>query len=193
MPRPHRVDYEFAWHHVMNRGVARQSIFPTESDRQLFLDLIVQSFTPRGVEVHGYCLMDNHFHILVRSRDAALSKAMQWFASRYTQRINYRDGRDGPIFSGRYTSVGITSEAHLVNVSRYIHLNPVQASLVADPQLWSWSSAAAYLDPRRRPPWLITADILAMFQDRAPGGDYASFLRDGVDEATARQYATVQS
>ena len=97
------------------------------------------------VQVHAWCLLDNHFICCCSAQQGRLSDAMRFLGGRFTQRINYRDGRDGPIFRGRFTSVAIESDAHLVGASRYIHRNPVEAGLVAEPWQWSWSSAQAYV------------------------------------------------
>jgi putative transposase len=189
MPRSLRVDYENAWHHVINRGVARQSIFPIDADRKLLLDLLVRAFLPHGVELHGYCLMSNHYHLLVRSRQGHLAKAMAWFSARYTQTINYRDNRDGPLFRGRFTSVELKSDGHLANVSRYVHLNPVDAGLVPTPDLWPWSSARFYIGDSPAPDWLVVDEILAMFSPAAPRESYRAFLNEGIDNETRRIYA----
>jgi hypothetical protein len=115
------------------------------------------------VQIHAWCLLGNHFHLMLLSESGRLSDAMRFLGSRFTQRINYRDGRDGPIFRGRFTSVAIESDAHLVRASRYIHRNPVEAGLATEPWQWPWSSAPAYVGLVRTPAWLHTEAILEMF------------------------------
>src|SRR5262245_57885009 len=136
MPRPLRVDYEGAWHHVMNRGAGRFAVLGKDEDRQLFLDCLVVGSSRYGLEIHGYCLMSTHYHVLVRSTAAQVSDAMRFVSGRFTRTKNLRDSRDGPLFRGRYLSVPIESDSHLTQVSRYIHLNPVSAGLVEQPQDW---------------------------------------------------------
>src|SRR5262245_3531900 len=145
MPRPPRVDYCGAWHHVMNRGADHRDILGRDSDRQAFLDALAAAAERSSLEVHAYCLMSNHFHLLVRSREGQLSAGMQVLAGRFTRVVNLRVGRDGPLFRGRYYSVGVKSDAHLVQACRYIHLNPVVARMTARAEAWRWSSASAYV------------------------------------------------
>jgi REP element-mobilizing transposase RayT len=135
----------------MNRGIDRQAVFRSDDDRQIFYDCLAAAMPRYGVEVHAWCLLSNHFHLLLFSEIGRLSDAMRFLGGRFTQRINYRDGRDGPIFRGRFTSVAVKGDAHLVQASRYIHRNPVEAGLVAEPWQWPWSSAQAYLGLVRRP------------------------------------------
>ena len=162
MPRSPRQDHEGAWQHAMNRGIGRQAVFRSDDDRQIFYDCLATAMPRYGVQVHAYCLLDNHFHLLLLSESGRLSDAMRFLGGRFTQRINYRDARDGPIFRGRFTSVAVKSDAHLMQVSRYIHRNPVEAGLAAEPWQWPWSSAQAYLGLTRTPTWLRTEAILEM-------------------------------
>jgi REP element-mobilizing transposase RayT len=97
MPRSPRQDYEGAWQHVMNRGIGRQAVFRSDEDRQIFYDCLAAAMPRYGVQVHTWCLLDNHFHLLLFSESGRLSDAMRLLGGRFTQRINYRDSRDGPI------------------------------------------------------------------------------------------------
>ncbi len=189
MPRRLREDYPGAWHHVMNRGVARAEIFQSDDDRTIFLNYLTQAASRTALDIHGYCLLGNHYHLLVLSREGRLSEGMQWLASRYTQHMNYARGRDGPIFKGRFLSIDIEDDAHLVRVSRYIHLNPVEAGLATRPENWPWSSAAAYLSGAPAPAWLKTSTILDMFGPASSEANYSSFVSAGVDGQTAGAYA----
>jgi REP element-mobilizing transposase RayT len=146
----------------MNRGLGRQAVFRSDDDRQIFYDCLAAAMPRYGVQLHAYCLLDNHFHLLLFSESGRLSDAMRFLGGRFTQRINYRDGRDGPLFRGRFTSVGVKNDAQLVQASRYIHRNPVEAGLVAEPWQWRWSSAQAYVGLARTPAWLHTEAILEM-------------------------------
>jgi putative transposase len=189
MPRPLRTDHEGAWHHVFNRGVARTGIFPNPGDRDMFLEILAEGTQRAGVEIHAYCLMTNHYYLLLRSNDGRLADAMKWFSGRFTQRINYRERRDGPLFRGRYMDVPIDTDAHLLQASRYVLRNPVAAGLASQPEAWPWSSAAAMLGMSSAPKWLVTGEILSMFGKRDPQGQFREFLKLDVDEATREFYA----
>ena len=189
MPRPLRVDYAAAWHHVMNRGSARSDVFHNDQDRQLFIALLAEVAAKCALEVHAYCLMSNHYHLLLRSLDGRLTEGMRHLSSRFTQTINYRRGRDGPLFRGRFLSIGIATDAHLVQASRYIHLNPVTAGLVHRAEDWPWSSASAYIGNMPAPEWLRTNFILDLFNtSRSARSDYRQFLEEGVDSTTQQFY-----
>jgi REP element-mobilizing transposase RayT len=185
MPRSLREDHAGAWHHVMNRGVNRATVFCNVHDRDLFLRCVATAGDRYSLQVHAYCLMSNHFHLLLRSEGGHLSDGMRFLSARFTQILNYRGGRDGPIFRGRFASVMIRSEAHLLCTSRYIHRNPVEAGLIAKPEEWPWSSAGAYLGVRPALTWLRTDTLLDMFGVAGRSG-YRSFLDQPVDEPTRK-------
>jgi putative transposase len=114
------MDYAGAWHHVMNRGAGRRAVFRSDADREIFLECLIEAARRHQLEIHSYCLLDNHYHLLLRSLEGRLSQAMQCLSSRFTQRTNYKVATDGPLFRGRFASVAINSDAHLVQVLRYI-------------------------------------------------------------------------
>ena len=189
MPRPLRSDYPGAWHHVMNRGADHRDIFEHNVDREVFLDALAAAAERSGITIHAYCLMSNHFHLLAQSQEGHLSSGMQFLAGRFTRMINLRVGRDGPLFRGRYASVSINSDAHLVQACRYIHLNPVVARMTSMPEAWPWSSAAAFVGLVQPQPWLRTEEILDLF---GPGDrlvNYRDFMAAGVDSKTIDFYA----
>lgn len=188
MPRPSRFDDAGRWHHVMNRGTDHGTVFRAEADYRLFLRLVAQSAKRFDLTLHAYCLMPNHYHLLVESGAGRLSRAMQHLSGRFTQMINYRDGRDGPLFRGRFASVAITRDEQIVNVSRYLHLNPVSAGLVGNAEDWPWSSAGAYLGSNACPIWLSTSFILDHFDAEPSLNTYRAFLAAGIDEETERAY-----
>jgi REP-associated tyrosine transposase len=177
MPRNPREDYDGAWHHVMNRGIDHARIFDDVA-ADIFLVELRAACDRHRIEVHCYCLLPNHYHLLLFTPEAGLSTAMQRLSSRFTQAVNRCRERDGPLFKGRFRSVAIDDEAHLAKVSQYIHLNPVEAQLVARAEEWKWSSAAAYLGLASKPEWLQISSILEMFGPTNPGAAYARYLRD---------------
>jgi REP element-mobilizing transposase RayT len=181
MPRPLREDYAGAWHHVMNRGADHRDIFQHDADCEVFLDSLAKAAERAALEVHAYCLMTNHYHLLLRSLDGKQSSGMQFLAGRFTRLINVRTGRDGPLFRGRYASVSVESDAHLVQVCRYIHLNPVVAGLVSKAEAWRWSSAGVYSGLGRPQPWLKIDFILDLFGPGDAMSVYRDFMANGTD------------
>ena len=114
----------------MNRGIDRNVIFRGDEDRRIFCDCLAVAMPRYDLQVHAYCLLGNHFHLLLFSESGPLRTRMRFLGGRFTQRIDYRDRRDGPMFRGRFASVAIECDAHLVGASRYVHRNPVEAGLV---------------------------------------------------------------
>ena len=172
----------------MNRGAARQKIFLDDTDRQSFLDCSVKASNLTNTEIHGYCLMSNHFHLLVCSRGANLSEFLKQPSGKYTRLVNKRTGRDGPLFRGRANSILIEDDSQLLQTLRYIHLNPVAAGLCRVPEGWHWSSARCYSGLGTPPPWLDVNSTHEMFAKSAPGGSFQTFLHEGVDLETERLY-----
>lgn len=146
----------------MNRGAARSLIFVDDTDRRIFLIELRDACTRSNVKVHAYCLMPNHYHLLLFTPKGGLSVMMQQLSSGFTREYNKRHGRDGPIFRGRFKSVSVESDSQLIGLTRYIHLNPVEAGLVDRPERCAWSSAAAYVCDAEPPGWLRTNVILGM-------------------------------
>ncbi len=193
----------------MNRGVAKTAIFLADADRRAFVAELGAAFIDDKVELHAFCLMGNHYHLLVRSLDGRLSPAMQRLSSRYTHQFNQRHRRDGPLFRGRYLSVGIADDAHLLQALRYIHHNPCRDGRWA-PEEWPWSSAAAYLansigaaersqshgsDHLQEPCGhlsLVTSELLAMFGPPA-STTYRAFMQAGIDETSMAFYRDLQT
>ena len=188
MPRPLRIEYAGAWYHVMNRGAGCQTIYRTPEHRKQFLSLLSEAKQLFDLEIHGYCLMGNHYHLLVRTPKANLSRAMRHINGVYTQRYNRLEETDGPLFRGRYKAVLIDSDSYLLQVSRYIHLNPVEAKLVKKPELYPWSSYRAYLGLQKAPHWLEIQTVLAMISQRQEVKTYKNYVEAGIDEATTSFY-----
>src|SRR5688572_8757811 len=160
MPRKLRVEYAGAIYHVMNRGDRREAIFLCDEDRELFVETLAEACRKTGWQVHAYCLMSNHFHLVVETPRANLAAGMQWFLGTYTARFNRRHKYCGHLFSGRYKSLIVdgSGTGYLKTVCDYVHLNPVRAKLLkAEQRLgdYRWSSWPEYLKhPRQRPAWL---------------------------------------
>lgn len=190
MARPLRVAYPEAWYHVMNRGAARAAIFLDDRDRSDWISLVAEMVGRYRVEIHAFCLMGNHFHLLVRTPEANLSRAIRHLCGVYAQRFNLRHGRDGPLFRGRFKAILVEAEEYLLQVSRYIHLNPIAANLVRRPEQYRWSSYRGYLRPGSGPEWLSVREVLGRFGSRHPGVEYAAYVGAGLDDETRAFYGS---
>lgn len=154
MARKPREDFPGAWHHVMHRGARREPIFLNNEHCLLFLDLVESIIRKHEVEIHGYSLMPNHFHLLLRSRHGNLSDAMRFLNGRYTQQVNRLHCWDGPVFRGRFTNKLVRDETRLPYILAYVHLNPLRAKLVTRIDSRSWTSMRAYLGRKGEPDWV---------------------------------------
>jgi len=166
MSRKLRLEYPGAIYHVMSRGDRREPIFKDDEDRQRFLDTLGEACGKTGWHVHAFCLMPNHFHLVVETPQGNLVAGMKWFLGVYTARFNRRHKLFGHVFSGRYKSLIVdgSGNGYLKTVCDYVHLNPVRAKFVGDKQpleTYRWSSYGMYLQrPSRRPVWLRTRPLL---------------------------------
>ena len=174
MRRP-RLDAPDTWHHVMNRGIARRTIFETDADRRFFLSLLAREARRGRLEVHAFCLMLTHFHLLVRSVTGELSEAMRRIQNRYVRWFNRTRQRDGPLLRGRFLSRPIDTLRYRRSVVTYIHDNAVAAGLVANPVDDPWCSATWY-GREDRPRWLTTDWVDSVIAVRGGGGDPAAAL-----------------
>jgi len=157
-----RVEYDGAIYHVMNRGDRREAIFRDDSDRVLFLEALGQACAKTDWQVHAYCLMSNHFHLVLETPTANLVAGMKWFLGTYTSRFNRKHKLFGHLFSGRYKSLLVdgSGSGYLRTVCDYVHLNPARAKLLGKEgrlRDYRWSSYGEYLkSPKQRAPWLRT-------------------------------------
>jgi putative transposase len=166
MARKLRIQYPGAIYHVMNRGDRREAIFADAQDRRRFLETLTEACEKTGWQVHGYCLMSNHFHLVIETPQANLVAGMKWLLGTYTGRFNRRHKEFGHLFSGRYKALIVdgSGNGYLKTVCDYVHLNPARARLLKPRERLSafgWSSFPAYLEPpRKRPPWLRVDRLL---------------------------------
>ncbi len=154
MSRPLRIEFPGALYHVTARGNRREAIYEDDKDRRLFLDGLGDVVDRFNWLCHAHCLMTNHYHLVVETPDGNLAKGMRQLNGVYTQTINRRHGRSGHVFQGRYTAVLVDADAHLLELARYVVLNPVRAGMVGDPGKWKWSSYRATAGKAKPPPWL---------------------------------------
>lgn len=166
MARPLRIEYPGARYHVMSRGDRRQNIFRADADRVLFLETLATACAKTQWQVHAFCLMSNHFHLVLETPDGNLVAGMKWFLGTYTMRFNRRHRYTGHLFGGRYKAqlIDESTAGYLRTAADYVHLNPARAGLVNEAQalaFYRWSSYPAYLEsPRKRSTWLRTDRVL---------------------------------
>jgi REP element-mobilizing transposase RayT len=159
MPRKPRTDFLGAWQHVMHRGARRAPIFKRDSHCTLFLDTVAEMVDRFEIEVHAYSLMPNHYHLLMRSIHANISRSMRYLNATYTQRVNRIHRWDGPVFRGRFHSQAVKDESSLPFVLAYIHLNPLRANLVTRLEQECWTSHREYIGLDSCPDWLSTRHL----------------------------------
>ena len=147
MPRGPRIHVPNGTFHVLSRGNRRQKIFEERADWQKFLDLLGEYFTSAGIALYAYCLMPNHFHLIVRAALEPLAAAVHPLLTAFSTWSNKKYDRVGHVFQDRFKAIHCDNDAYLKHVVRYTHLNPVRAGLVAEAEEWEWSSHKAYLDP----------------------------------------------
>lgn len=183
MVRPLRIEYPGAVYHVTSRGNARNDIYRNDHDRQNYLSILSEVVKRYNWLCHAYCMMDNHYHLLVETPEATLSSGMRQLNGIYTQRYNRKHNQVGHLFQGRYKSVIVDKENYLLELCRYIVLNPVRAKLVDAPEHWQYSSYRATAGLVKPPEFLTTDWILGMFGSnrRAAQSRYRQFVRDGLD------------
>jgi putative transposase len=160
MARPWRVQFKGAVYHVVARGNNRQDIFIDDHGREVFLDLLSRASDRYKLEIFAFCLMTNHYHLLLRTPDANLSAAMQWINTTHAVRFKIRHSRSGHFFQGRFKSVLVEAEPHWQYLTFYIHINPVRARMVESPSQYKWSSYRDYTRPNSRFSWLCRDEIL---------------------------------
>jgi len=163
MTRPLRIEYPDAWYHVMNRARKGQEAFATVEDCNSFIDIIKDAAEIFNMKITAYCLMTNHYHILVQTPDANLSRCMRHINGIYTQRYNARNGCDGTLFRGRYKSIVVDADSYLLELVRYIHRNPLRAGIVAKLDDYEWSSHKGYVSKAKKWEWLHKNYILGIF------------------------------
>ena len=166
MSRPLRIEYSGAWYHVMNRGRRGEEIFSDRKDFEAFLTVVRESCEMFDFRVAAYCLMSNHYHLLVQTPAGNLSRVMRHVNGVYTQRYNRRWKTDGQLFRGRYKSILVDQDPYLLELLRYIHRNPVRAGMCESVKGYSWTSHQGYLSTAPKWDWLHKHTLLGMFADQ---------------------------
>jgi putative transposase len=179
--RPLRIEFPGALYHITSRGNDRAAIFLVDSDRRQFLDTLGEVVGRCGWRCHAYCLMTNHYHLVVETPRANLSAGMRHVNGLYTQRFNRRHERVGHVFQGRFHAVVVERETHFLELARYVVLNPVRAGIVRRAEDYRWSSLRATLGFEPIPRWLKPDEIVAPFGSAAR---YLEFVREGIGRAS---------
>ncbi len=180
MSRPLRIEFPGAWYHVMNRGRRSEVIFSEKEDYSEFLDLLIEISEIWNANIAAYCLMPNHYHVLLQTPEGNISRCMRHLNGLYTQRFNRKHGFDGQLFRGRYKSILICNDSHLLQLVRYIHKNPVKAGMVKEMGGYEWSSYKGYLSYSKKWKWLHKDYIFSMITPKKKGRlkPFIEFMED---------------
>ena len=194
MSRPIRIEFPNALYHVTSRGDRRESIFEDDEDRRIFLRTLEQAVRQFNWLCHAWCLMDNHYHLLIETPDGNLSKGMRQLNGVFTQASNRRHRRVGHLFQGRFKAILVDSDAYLLELARYVVLNPVRAGLVKRAQDWAWSSYRASMGLAPPAPFLQVDGLLAQFAKRRDTARtrYAQFVAEGIKAESPWQQLKAQ-
>ncbi len=195
MARPLRIEFDGAVYHVTSRGNARRPIYKDVPDRAKFLDLLEKTNKKHNWLCHAYCLMNNHYHLIIETPDGNLSAGMRQLNGVYTQTYNRRHRKVGHVFQGRYKAIVIEKESHLLEVCRYVVLNPVRARIIEHPQAWKWSSYMATAGRAKPHPCLTTEWVWGQFGSKLKQAQkqYRAFVMAGMDEESILKKAKGQS
>jgi len=182
MARPLRIEYAGAFYHIISRGNEKGKIFASDSDRKKFLDYLKKIIVRYHIKIHTYCLMYNHYHLLLETERPNISRVMHDLNSSYTAYFNARYKRAGHLFQGRYKSILVQADEYLHSLSRYIHLNPVRANITKNPEDYFWSSYRYFISDEKVSDFLTTEFILSLFnKDRKKSQVlYGKFVKSAI-------------
>ncbi len=182
MARPLRIEFAGALYHITSRGDRREAIYEDDEDRKAFLSVLAEVVARYNWICHAFCLMTNHYHLVIETVDGNLSQGMRQLNGVYTQASNRRHCRVGHLFQGRFKGILVDKEAYLLELSRYVVLNPARAGMVESPEQWPWSSYRAMVGKAVAPKWLAVDGLLSQFGEEREEARrcYQSFVLDGV-------------
>jgi putative transposase len=192
MSRPLRIEFPGAIYHVTSRGDRREPIYKDDDDRHAYLAVLAEALDRFDAQALAYCLMGNHYHLVLHTRQANLSRLMRHVNGVYTQAFNRHHGLVGHLFQGRFKAILVDRDAYLLEVCRYVELNPVRAKMVAAPLDWPWSSYGAHVGQADTPAWLDSDGLHSYLLARPVRGDadrrraaqrYAALVAEGLNVA----------
>jgi REP element-mobilizing transposase RayT len=186
MTRPLRIQYPGAFYHITSRGNERKAIFKSIKDREKFLSYLETATERYNARIISYCLMDNHYHLFLKTPEGNLSQIMRHINGAYTTYFNTKRQRSGHLFQGRYKAILVEADEYATELTRYIHLNPVRAGVVEDPAVYPWSSFKYYIGLKKSPEWLVVNFILDAF-GRTYSTAYKAY-RDFVNALVKQEY-----
>lgn len=184
MARPLRIEFAGALYHVTSRGDRREAIYEDDTDREMFLNVLAETVDRYNWICHAYCLMTNHYHLVIETVEGNLSQGMRHLNGVYTQASNRSHGRNGHLFQGRFKGILVDKSAYLQELSRYVVLNPVRAGMVGRPEEWHWSSYNAMMGDVPIPKWLAVKGLLSQFGSSVKKArqQYKQFVFAGVGQ-----------
>lgn len=184
MARPLRIELAGGLYHVTSRGDRREAIYFDDDDRRDWLAVLAHVCDRFNWICHGWCQMTNHYHLVIETVEGNLSQGMRQFNGVYTQHVNRKHERVGHVFQGRYKAILVEKDGYLLELSRYVVLNPVRAGLVSEAGQWPWSSYAAMMGDVPAPPWLNIEWVLGQFGAQRPSAlaHYRDFVRAGIGQ-----------
>jgi len=182
MSRPLRLELAGGLYHVTSRGDRREDIYQDDADREVWLSVLAQCCERFNWAIHAWCQMSNHYHLIIETPEGNLSAGMRQLNGVYTQLVNRRHGRVGHVFQGRYKGILVERDSYLLELARYVVLNPVRAGMVKHAGKWKWSSYHATIGTDTRPEWLHTDWLLGQFgaQRVRQVERYIEFVQEGV-------------
>ena len=194
MSRPLRLEIAGGLYHVTSRGDRREDIYHDDADREAWLATLAQTCERYNWLIHAWCQMSNHYHVIIETVEGNLSAGMRHLNGVYTQTANRRHGHSGHVFQGRYKAILVERESYLLELSRYVVLNPVRAAMVKHARQWKWSSYHAMIGKEPCPVWLHTEWLLSQFgSQRARQIErYVEFVQQGVRGADVWQHVKGQ-
>lgn len=184
MARPLRIEYEGAVYHVLSRGNRSENIFSEERDKEYFVEILQRGAEKYRIDLYAYCVMGNHYHLLMSMPEGGLTKIMHYIGSSYGSYLRRNKGWIGHVFAGRYKSLCVEKESYLLELSRYIHLNPIRARIVRYPEDYPWSSYGFYIGKKKKPHWINTNWFLEEYGRslKTSQRKYKGFVESGMDK-----------
>ncbi len=180
MARPWRIEYSGAIYHIMSRGVGKGEIFHNNDDYIRFLSYLEKAVEKFRIEIFAFVLMTNHYHLLLRTTEPNISKVIQWIQTSYSIFYNLKHRRSGHLFQGRFKAILVEDESYWINLSLYIHLNPVRARIIDDVSKYEWSSYHDYIYSKKKNSWLDSDAVLKEYGEEKKGSkrEYRKLLRE---------------